>query len=84
MQVSANGIVYANSTLDSRLALTTTAGSRITVLDGVLLTNGWSKAFSDTNKAAYRSDDITGTRRQLREDDSGPTNARVSGCLLYT
>lgn len=40
---------------------------------------GFSKAFSGTNKAAYRSDDITGTRLYCRIDDTGTTNARIRG-----
>lgn len=40
---------------------------------------GFSKAFSGTNKAAYRSDDITGTRLYLRVDDSTTTYARIRG-----
>jgi len=40
---------------------------------------GFSKAFSDTNKAAYRSDDITGTRLYCRIDDSTTTYARIRG-----
>ncbi len=40
---------------------------------------GFSKAFSGTDKAAYRSDDVTGTRLYLRVDDSGTTNARIRG-----
>lgn len=34
---------------------------------------GWSKAFSGTNKAAYRSNILTGTRLYLRVDDNNPT-----------
>ena len=40
---------------------------------------GWAKAFSGTNLAAYRSQDVTGTRLFLRVDDTGTTNARVVG-----
>jgi hypothetical protein len=40
---------------------------------------GFSKAFTGTNKAAYRSDDVTGTRLYLRVDDTGTTNARIRG-----
>ncbi len=40
---------------------------------------GFSKAFSGTNKAAYRSDDVTGTRLYLRIDDTGTTTARCCG-----
>lgn len=40
---------------------------------------GFSKAFTGTNKAAYRSDDLTGTRLYCRVDDTGTTNARIRG-----
>lgn len=39
----------------------------------------FSKTFTDTNKAVYRSDDITGTQLYLRIDDTGTTSARVRG-----
>lgn len=39
----------------------------------------WEKAFSGTNKAAYRSTDVTGTRFFLRIDDTGTTTCRVRG-----
>lgn len=40
---------------------------------------GFTKAFTGTNLAAYRSDDVTGNRMYLRVDDTGTTNARVVG-----
>lgn len=40
---------------------------------------GWEKAFAGTNLAAYRSQDVTGTRMFLRVDDTSVTNARVVG-----
>lgn len=40
---------------------------------------GWQKVFSGTNLAAYRSQDVTGTRMYLRVDDTGATVARVVG-----
>ena len=40
---------------------------------------GFSKAFSGTNKAAYRADDVTGTRLYCRIDDSTTTYARIRG-----
>lgn len=40
---------------------------------------GWAKAFSGTNLAAYRSNDVTGSRMFLRVVDTGTTNARVIG-----
>lgn len=35
---------------------------------------GWSKAFSGTNKAAYRSNEATGTRLYLHVDDNNEAN----------
>lgn len=40
---------------------------------------GFSKAFSGTNKAAYRSDDVAGNRLYLRIDDSSGSAARLRG-----
>ncbi len=40
---------------------------------------GFSKAFTGTNKAAYRSLDVASTQLYLRVDDTGTTNARVRG-----
>ena len=39
----------------------------------------WEKPFTGTNKAVYRSTDVTGSRFCLRVDDSGTTTARVRG-----
>lgn len=40
---------------------------------------GWEKVFSGTNKAVYRSTDVTGSRFCLRVDDSNGLFARVRG-----
>ena len=40
---------------------------------------GWDKVFTGTNKAVYRSADVTGSRHYLRVDDAGTTAARVRG-----
>ena len=40
---------------------------------------GFTKPYSGTNLAAYRSSDVTGTQFYLRVDDTGTTNARVVG-----
>lgn len=40
---------------------------------------GWTKAFSGTNLAAYKSSDVTSTGCYLRVDDTGTTNARTVG-----
>jgi hypothetical protein len=45
---------------------------------------GFSKAFSGTNKAAYRSDDVTGTRLYLRIDDTATSSARCRGYEAMT
>lgn len=39
----------------------------------------WEKPFTGTNKAVYRSTDVTGSRFCLWVDDSGTTAARVRG-----
>lgn len=45
---------------------------------------GWEKVFSGTNKAAYRSTDVTGSRFYLRVDDSNGLYARVRGYEAMT
>lgn len=40
---------------------------------------GWEKVFPGTNRAAYRSTDVTGSRFYLRIDDSNGLYARVRG-----
>lgn len=67
--------------------LSGTAGSLITVLDAVLVNGygakaaaGWTKAFSGTNKAAYKNGG--GCQMYFRIDDSAPsagTLARIRG-----
>ena len=39
----------------------------------------WEKVYTGTNKAVYRSLDVTGPRHYLRVDDTGATAARVCG-----
>jgi hypothetical protein len=41
---------------------------------------GWSKAFSGTNLAAYKGNDVSGTGCYLRVDDTG---AKVARCVGY-
>lgn len=53
-----------------------TASGAITIK---LAPAGWAKPFSGTNIAAYRSNDVTGTRMFLRVGDTETTNARVVG-----
>ena len=40
---------------------------------------GWTKAFTGTNLAAYKSSDVTATGCLLRVDDTGAQDARVVG-----
>lgn len=40
---------------------------------------GWTKSFTGTNLAAYKSSDVTATGCLLRVDDTGTFNARVVG-----
>lgn len=44
---------------------------------------GWQKAFSGTNKAAYRSQDVTGTRFYCRVDDSGASGSALFRLVGY-
>jgi len=57
--------------------LTNAAGSLITVLDTALLPNGWTKLYSGTNKAVYRSTDGV-TQCCLRVSDAGTTYATIN------
>lgn len=45
---------------------------------------GWSKVFSGTNKAVYRSNDPSSTGMYLRVDDTGTNNGRVVGYETMT
>lgn len=45
---------------------------------------GWEKVFGGTNKAVYRSTDVTGSRFYLRVDDSNGLYARVRGYEAMT
>lgn len=45
---------------------------------------GWEKVFSGTNKAVYRSTDVTSTRLDLRVDDTGTKNALARGYEAMT
>lgn len=44
---------------------------------------GFSKAFGNTVKAAYRSDDVTGTRLYLRVSDEGTGSAAYTRVIAY-
>jgi hypothetical protein len=45
---------------------------------------GWTKPFSGTNLAAYRSPDVTGTQEYLRVNDTDARDARVVGYETMT
>jgi hypothetical protein len=45
---------------------------------------GWLKPFSGTNKAVYKSSDVTSTGCFLRVDDAGTTTCRVRGYVSMT
>jgi len=66
----------------------TVAGTPATPATGtitsVVAPLGWSKAFSGTNLAAYRSNEGASTRLYLRVDDTGTTTARVRGYEAMT
>lgn len=78
----ANPIIY-KSTDSSAPVLTGTAGDLITLLDAILVgtagiaygstaSAGWTKAYSGTNKAAYRNNSVTGSGCYARIDDASP------------
>lgn len=46
--------------------------------------SGWEKAFTGTNKRAYRSLDVSSTRLYLRVDDTATLNARWRGYEVMT
>lgn len=76
--------LYRSDDTDAPSGITNAAGSLIAVLDACLVSGygakaaaGWSKAYSGTNKAAYRQGN--GNLRYLRVDDTGTTTARVRG-----
>lgn len=84
------------STDSSAPVLTGQAGSAITLLDAVLVNGygskaaaGWSKAYSGTNKAAYRSAATASARHYIRVDDAaalgpGTREALVRGYMAMT
>jgi hypothetical protein len=64
---NANTFTFAAPGISDQTATGTITAKRAAI--------GWGKAFSGTNKAAYRSADVAGTRLYLRIDD---TNAGVA------
>lgn len=79
-QADYNGEFYITVTGGNTFTFTV-ANSPATPATGTITAKiapaGWSKAYSGTNKAAYRM--LAGNQRYLRVDDSGTTSARVVG-----
>lgn len=79
------GVNYYTSEDAGAPALSGQVGALIALLDAVLVNGygskaalGWTKAFSGTNKAAYRLDHATNSGRYLRVDDSNAQYAIVN------
>jgi len=70
-----NGTTRVTVTSASQFTFATTAadGTATGTITAKKAPLGWSKAFSGTNKAAYRSNDITGPQFYLRVDDGYDT-----------
>jgi len=66
----------------------TVTGTPATPATGTITTKaaplGWSKAFSGTNKAVYRSNEVTGTQLYLRVDDANTIFALARGFETMT
>lgn len=72
-------VTVLRSTDGGAPTLVNTAGSMLTLLDHILVTNlGWTKPYTGTNKAAYLMPSGT-NQRYLRVDDTGTTSARIVG-----
>jgi hypothetical protein len=84
--------IYRSSDTSAPGAYANTAGSLITILDACLVNGygsktaaGWTKAFSGTNKAAYRnSTTAPSTGFYLRIDDTSTTESRAIGYETMT
>ena len=70
--------VPSSTTLTFALVTELTAASGTVTVKMAPL--GWQKVYSGTNKAVYRSQDVTGTRLYLRIDDS---NAQYMTATMY-
>jgi len=68
---SSTAFTFATSGISDQTATGTISAKRAPA--------GFSKAFSGTDKAVYRSDDITGTRLFCRIDDAYTTYSRIRG-----
>lgn len=73
-------ILSVLSTTSFTFALTTELTTATGTMSVKIAPLGWEKAYSGTNKAVYRSQDITGTRLFLRVDD---TNAQYMTVNMY-
>lgn len=66
----------------------TVTGTPVTPATGTLTAKiaplGWGKAFTGTNKAAYRASDVSSTRLYLRVDDTNAKFANVAGYETMT
>lgn len=72
-------VTVLRSTAGGAPTLVNSAGSLLTLLDYILVTNlSWTKPYTGTNKAAYKMPSGT-NERYLRVDDTGTTSARVVG-----
>lgn len=76
LSVSTLAFTYA---VDSGLAATATG-----TLTAKVAPLGWTKAFSGTNKAAYRSNNVASTQCLLRVDDSNALYSLVRGYKTMT
>lgn len=73
---------YYNSLENSLLPkVNGTAGNLIPVLDACLIPSGWTKPFTGTNIAVYRSG-VGSNQRYYRFDDTGTTTALTRNCKL--
>ena len=74
-QAEYNGIFQISNVTANTFDFTVT-GTPATPATGTLVSKvaplGWGKPFSGTNLAAYRSEEVTGTRMFLRVDDNNP------------
>lgn len=74
---NANTFTFAAPGISDQTATGTITAKRAAI--------GWGKAFSGTNKAAYRSADVAGTRLYLRIDDTntGAATATDARVVMY-
>ncbi len=73
-------VLSAPSSTTLTFALTTALTEATGTITVKMAPLGWEKVYTGTNKAAYRSQDVTGTRLYLRADD---TNAQYLTVTMY-